>query len=130
MRVPQRAGDRLLAAGAILVALAVAGGAFGAHALAERLAPRALAQWETAARYLVVAGFGVLATGLAALQAPLRRWTTPGVMLLSGGVVFAGAVGALALGAPRWLGAVAPLGGLLLIAGFLAVARVALSSSR
>ena len=44
----------------LLAAVAVAAGAFGAHGLAERLEPRALGLWETAARYLMYAAFGLL----------------------------------------------------------------------
>ena len=108
--------------GALTLAAAVGGGAFGAHALAARLDPHALALWETAVRYLVIAGVGLLAAGLAGALHPGRAWGVPGWMLLTGGLVFSGTVGAIALGAPRWLGAVTPLGGVLLIAGFVALA--------
>jgi len=108
--------------GAIVMAVAVAGGAFGAHALKARLDAHHLALWETAVRYLVVAGVGLLATGLAAALHAGRAWGVPGWMLLAGGLVFSGTVAALALGGPRWLGTVTPIGGVLLIAGFLALA--------
>ncbi|MEM9554342.1 MAG: DUF423 domain-containing protein [Acidobacteriota bacterium] len=115
----------VLALGALLAAAAVAGGAFGAHGLKGRLEPQALAQWETAARYLVYAGLGTILAGLAALQRG-GLFATAGLVLAAGGVVFACAVGGLALGAPRWFGAVAPLGGLGMIAGFLLFAVAAL----
>ena len=90
-----------IALGALYCAFAVAAGAFGAHALAGRLAAEALA---------------LLATGILA-----DRWRQPlagpGAGLALGGAVFSGTVFALALGGPRWLGAVTPLGGLGLIAG-------------
>jgi uncharacterized membrane protein YgdD (TMEM256/DUF423 family) len=110
--------------GAVVLAVAVGGGAFGAHGLKARLDAHHLALWETAVRYLVIAGMGLLATGLAAAVQAGRAWSVPGWMLLAGGLVFSGTVAALALGAPRWLGAVTPLGGVLLIAGFLALAVV------
>jgi uncharacterized membrane protein YgdD (TMEM256/DUF423 family) len=111
------------AAGAVLAALAVAAGAFGAHGLEGRLEPRALALWETAARYLMYGGLGLLATGLAAHhQGRGGALAVAGWCLLAGSLVFSGTVAALALGAPRWLGAVTPLGGLALIAGFAALA--------
>lgn len=123
-------GANWLALGAVLVAAAVAAGAFGAHGLAERLEPRALALWETAARYLVYGGFGLVAVGLAGRLGPGGArggaLAAAGWALLAGSLVFSGTVGALALGAPRWLGAVTPLGGVLLIAGFLALAWAAL----
>jgi uncharacterized membrane protein YgdD (TMEM256/DUF423 family) len=107
-----------IAIGALGAALAVAAGAFGAHALAARLDAHSLALWETAARYLMYGALGILALGLAARQSPGRGFDAAGWCLVAGTVVFSGTVGALALGSPRWLGAVTPLGGLLLIAGF------------
>ena len=114
-----------IAAGAVGAALAIAAGAFGAHALADRLEPRALELWETAARYLAYAAFGMLAVGLAGDRLG-RGAAVAGWSLLLGAVLFSGTVAALALGAPRWLGAVTPAGGLLLILGFLALAWSAL----
>jgi uncharacterized membrane protein YgdD (TMEM256/DUF423 family) len=108
-----------LAGGAACCALSVGAGAFGAHGLRARLAPEALALWETAARYLLYAGLGAAVAGLAA---PRRGALLGAACLLAGGLLFSLTVGALALGGPRWLGAVTPLGGLLLIAGFLALA--------
>ncbi len=104
--------------GPALCALAVLAGAFGAHGLKARLTAESLALWETAARYLIYAGFGLTLVGLAA-----RHWPRPGFAwaaggLLAGAVIFCGTVAALALGGPRWFGAVTPLGGLLLILGF------------
>ena len=92
---------------------------------AERLDERALALWETAARYLMYGGFGMTLLGIVG-----RQWPRPGFegaawSLLLGTVVFSGTVVALALGGPRWLGAVTPLGGVLLIAGFLLFAWTA-----
>jgi uncharacterized membrane protein YgdD (TMEM256/DUF423 family) len=108
-----------IALGAFGAALAVAAGAFGAHALAGRLDAHALSLWETAARYLMYGALGLLALGLAARPAPPRGLAAAGWCLLAGTLIFSGTVGALALGGPRWLGAVTPIGGLLLIAGFL-----------
>lgn len=116
-------GQGWVTAGAVGCALAVIAGAFGAHALASRLDERALQLWETAARYLMCGSFGLILAGLAA-----ARW--PGVeraawALLAGTVVFSGTVAALALGGPRWLGAVTPIGGTLMIVGFLLFAWTA-----
>lgn len=110
-----------IAAGAFLAAVAIAAGAFGAHGLADRLEPRALELWETAARYLIYAAFGLIAVGLAGDRLG-RGAAVAGWALSAGAVIFSGTVAALALGAPRWFGAVTPIGGLLLIAGFLALA--------
>lgn len=107
-----------IALGAFGAALAVAAGAFGAHALAARLDAHALSLWETAARYLMYGALGILAVGLAA-RSSTRSLDAAGWCLLAGTLIFSGTVGILALGGPRWLGAVTPLGGLLLIVGFL-----------
>jgi uncharacterized membrane protein YgdD (TMEM256/DUF423 family) len=111
--------------GAALLAIAVAAGAFGAHALRSRLDVASLASWDTAVRYLALGGLGLLATGLAARTRASRAWALAGTCLSTGALVFSGTVAALALGGPRWLGMVTPLGGLLLIVGFLAMALAA-----
>lgn len=115
-----------IAVGAVLAALAVTAGAFGAHGLADRLEAGELELWETAARYLMYAALGLLAVGLAAGRVAAAPAGFAGWSLLAGGLLFSGTVAALALGGPRWLGAVTPLGGLLLIVGFLAFAWSAL----
>ncbi len=106
--------------GAALGFVAVAAGAFGAHALKARLDPEQLAWWDTGARYLglhapaALAASGVLAQGRPTARAAL-------VLFGVGCVIFAGTLWAMALGGPRWLGAVTPLGGLSLLAGWLAL---------
>lgn len=112
--------------GPALCALAVIAGAFGAHGLKSRLTPESLALWETGARYLIYAGFGLTLLGLAARHWPRAGFDWAAGGLLVGGLVFSGTVAALALGGPRWLGAVTPLGGLLLILGFALFAWTAL----
>jgi uncharacterized membrane protein YgdD (TMEM256/DUF423 family) len=111
-------GAGFLAAGAWAAALAVAAGAFGAHGLADRLDARSLELWETATRYLVYGALGTAAAGLALGGARGGILALAGWCLLAGSGIFSGTVAALALGGPRWLGAVTPLGGLLLVAGF------------
>jgi uncharacterized membrane protein YgdD (TMEM256/DUF423 family) len=106
------------ATGAWLCGLAIAGGAFGAHALRGRLDSDHLELWQTAARYLALGGLGTLASALAPASAVGRfaSWS-----LGFGTVVFAATVGAIALGGAPALGAVTPLGGLGMIAGFAAL---------
>lgn len=111
-------GARILALGAFLCAAAVAAGAFGAHGLRARFDARQLELWETAARYLMYGGLGVLALTLAELVRQRPVGLAP-ALLAAGAAVFAGTVFALALGGPRWLGAITPLGGAAMIAAFL-----------
>ena len=102
--------------------MAVAGGAFGAHGLASRLDARGLDLWETAAKYLMYGGFGLCIVGLAASAMPGRPFFAAAVCLAVGSVIFSGTLTIMALGGPRWLGAITPLGGLGLISGFLLLA--------
>jgi uncharacterized membrane protein YgdD (TMEM256/DUF423 family) len=111
--------------GPTLCALAVLAGAFGAHGLKARLTADSLALWETAARYLIYSGFGLTLVGLAAHRVPRAGFDWAAGGLLIGAVVFSGTVAALALGGPRWLGAITPIGGLLLILGFVLFAWTA-----
>lgn len=125
---PRVVGRIWFSVGALLLAAAVTAGAFGAHALRARLDVASLVLWETAVRYLAIGGLGLLALGLAAHVLPSRAWGIAGVLLSIGALVFSGTVGVMALGGPRWLGMVTPLGGVLLIAGFLAMALAAARS--
>ena len=112
--------------GALCGALSVIAGAFGAHALAARLEPRELQLWETAARYLMYGGIAMVLVGLFGAQGARRGVDGAGWCLLLGSAIFSGTVFGLALGGPRWLGAITPLGGTLLIVGFLIFAWAAL----
>ncbi|HEX9942051.1 MAG TPA: DUF423 domain-containing protein [Thermoanaerobaculia bacterium] len=112
--------------GALGGALAVVAGAFGAHALADRLGPRELQLWETAARYLMYGAFAMMLVGLFGAQGARRGIDAAGWCLLAGSVIFSGTVFGLAMGGPRWLGAVTPIGGTLLILGLLIFAWSAL----
>ena len=115
-------GRTFYALGALLAGLAVAAGAFGAHALQPRLAPERLATYEIAVRYQLYHALALLALAWAVERWPAAGLVPAGWLLLAGVVVFAATLYALALGAPRWLGAVTPLGGLCLIAGWLLIA--------
>lgn len=119
----------LLAAGPALCALAVLAGAFGAHGLRSRLDAPSLELWETAARYLMYSGLGVTLVGVVATAGSSnmqRSLIWAGSLLVAGALIFSGTVAALALGGPRWLGAVTPIGGLMLILGFLVFAWASL----
>ncbi|KPK09365.1 MAG: hypothetical protein AMJ64_00525 [Betaproteobacteria bacterium SG8_39] len=108
-----------LALGAVFGACGVTLGAFGAHALKARLAADQLALWNTATQYLFWHALGLLAVGLACTQLPESTWLrTAGVLLAAGIVLFSGSLYLLALGAPRVLGAVTPIGGLAFMAGW------------
>lgn len=109
---------KLIASGAGLAGAAVMLGAFGTHALGGRLNPQALGWWQTAVQYQAWHALAVLAIGLNG-SAPMRL---PAGILAGGAMIFAATLYAMALGAPRWLGAVTPVGGLLMIAGWFLLA--------
>lgn len=103
---------------AILGALAVAAGAFGAHALEGRVTPDRLDTWHTAATYHLLHAVALLALGLA--PAP-RRLTS--MLFVCGILIFSGSLYTLVLLDMPILGAITPLGGLCFIAGWLSLAR-------
>jgi len=111
--------------GPLFCAVAVLSGAFGAHGLRARLDARGLELWETAARYLMYSGLGLTLIGLAASKWPKPGFSYAGWFLLIGALIFSDTVGWLALGGPRWLGAITPLGGILMVLGFLLFAWTA-----
>lgn len=97
-------------------ASAVILGAFGAHALRGVLDERGAELWHTAVNYHVWHALA-LCLALCFLDAPQRRRAIVAFGL--GIVLFSGSLYALALGAPRWFGAITPLGGVAFIAGWL-----------
>jgi uncharacterized membrane protein YgdD (TMEM256/DUF423 family) len=113
------------ALGAFAAALGILLGAFGAHALSGLPAQR-LAWWHTGTQYLFVGAFGMMLDGLRT-RAPLTL-RSPALLLAVGVVLFSGSLYAMALGAPRKLGMITPMGGLALMAGFLAMALGALKN--
>lgn len=117
---------RLVAISALLAALAVAAGAFGAHGLADRLTPRQAELWETGARYLAYVALGGLAMAGLSVSALGGRGAAAVALVLGGGALFAATLFGLALGGPRWLGAVAPIGGVGMVLGFTLYAIAAL----
>jgi uncharacterized membrane protein YgdD (TMEM256/DUF423 family) len=106
--------------GAACAALGVCLGAFGAHGLRGIIVEAQLGLWETATRYWLVGALGILLFGV--FQGRRETSSAPGWLLLLGSTLFAASLYAMALGAPRALGAITPLGGLGLIAGFLSFA--------
>lgn len=118
------------AIGAIFAGLGVVLGAFGAHALKDKLTPELLTIFETGVRYQMYHALGLIAVAYAT-----HRWPTAGTGHLSGWLftigilIFSGTLYAIAFGAPRWFGAITPIGGLCFIAGWLFLALAALRGS-
>lgn len=114
----------LLRTGALLGALGVAAGAFGAHGLRAMLEPRDLEIYETAVRYQLVHALALVAC--AALPERTRRVSVAGWCFLLGVIVFSGSLYVLVLTGTRWLGAITPFGGAGLIAGWVVLSTAAI----
>jgi len=105
-----RGRDPWPAFAALSGAIAIAAGAFGAHAAESRAA-----EWlATGALYQLVHAVAVVGFG--------ERWRGPARLMLVGSTIFAVTLYAMAFGAPRWLGAVTPIGGGMMIGGWVWVA--------
>jgi uncharacterized membrane protein YgdD (TMEM256/DUF423 family) len=110
--------------GALLSGLAMAAGAFGAHALRARLSPADLATFETGARYQMYHGLALLAAAWLIAQnlAPAR---SAALAMLIGIVIFSGSLYLLVLTGQRWFGAITPIGGVICLVGWALIARAA-----
>ncbi len=112
--------------GAIFGGLAVALGAFGAHALAGKLSANDLSTFETAVRYQFYHALALLA-----VAAVLGRWPQASAAVLAGWlfvvgvVIFSGSLYVLVFSGVRWLGAITPIGGVAMIAGWVSLAVAA-----
>jgi uncharacterized membrane protein YgdD (TMEM256/DUF423 family) len=112
---------------AIFGGLSVAGGAFGAHALREKISDRSLEIFDTGARYQMYHALALLVVAMlmSRLETPPTALVVSGWLFIIGVVIFSGSLYALSLTGIKSLGAVAPLGGLALILGWGALAVAA-----
>ena len=109
--------------GSINLMLAVILGAVGAHGLKARVTAEQLTWWHTGVNYHFWHALGLFGIGLLLLNMPaLNAAKSAGWLLQIGIVIFSGSLYAMTLGAPRWFGAITPLGGLALIAGWAVLA--------
>jgi uncharacterized membrane protein YgdD (TMEM256/DUF423 family) len=108
--------------GSALGFLAVAAGAFGAHALRARIPAAQLAVFETGARYQMYHALALLVVAWAASQWPAQAFLWAGWLFLAGSIIFSGSLYLLALSGASWLGAITPIGGICLQAGWVSLA--------
>ena len=108
--------------GSLLGFLGVALGAFAAHALKSRLDADMLATFEVGVRYQMYHALALLAVGWACTRWPGALVNASGWLFVAGTVIFSGSLYALSLSGVRWLGAITPIGGLALLAGWLCLA--------
>ncbi len=115
--------DRIVfALGSLIAGVGVMLGAFAAHALKTRIPADLLAIFETGVRYQMYHALGLMALAWAIHRWPERKLTTAAWLLVAGTAVFSGTLALLALTGARWLGAITPIGGVLLIGGWLLTA--------
>ena len=121
---------RIIVVGAVMAGLGVALGAFGAHALKDRLTPDLLQIYETAVQYQFYHAFALVLLGLFALVRPETAGVTAAAWCFALGIVFfSGSLYVLTLTGTKWLGAITPLGGLAFIVGWGLFAWAALRAS-
>ena len=108
--------------GALCGCVGVALGAFAAHGLKSRLAPELLATFEIGVRYQMYHAFALLAVGWAQTRWPGTVLDASGWLFVAGTLLFSGSLYALSLTGEKWLGAIAPVGGLALLGGWLFLA--------
>lgn len=118
----------LMSIGALMGGLAVLLGAFGAHALSTRLGERGQSIWALASRYALMHAVALVAVAAASTGSRAMGWA--GGLMAVGVSLFSGSLYGLALGGPRWLGPVTPLGGTLLLAGWTVLGVAALLRPR
>ena len=104
--------------GAIFAGTAVAAGAFGAHFLKGVLEVSMLAVFETAARYQMYHALGLCIISWAIDRYPEARLTAVGWLFTIGILLFSGSLYTVSLSGVRWVGALTPVGGAALIAGW------------
>jgi len=114
------------AAGALMGALGVAFGAFGAHGLRARVTPDLLRIWETGAHYHLIHALALIAAAWAIQRFPGALSVAAGWCFLFGILIFSGSLYTLAFTGIRWLGAITPIGGVLFIVGWVLLALSAL----
>jgi uncharacterized membrane protein YgdD (TMEM256/DUF423 family) len=117
-RTERPGSSGVLGAGALLAGLGVLFGAFGAHALRASLDPVALGWWQTGVSYQMWHALALIAIGAGRIE----RVLLPAWLLGAGTALFSGTLYLMALTGQRWLGAVTPIGGVLMIAGWLLLA--------
>ncbi len=124
-------GARFIMVGAASAALAVAFGAFGAHALKTRLPADLLTIWHTGFQYHLAHSLGLILVGLACLQWPDSKWIiASGWLMLAGMLLFSGSLYLLALSGIRGFGMITPLGGIAFIIAWISLAVAAWANGR
>jgi uncharacterized membrane protein YgdD (TMEM256/DUF423 family) len=112
----------IIVTASILLAFAVAIGAFGAHGLKAHLSEAMLQTWKTGVEYHFYHALGLLLIGVLSVskQSNLLNWSA--IFLFAGIILFSGSLYILAITGIKWLGAITPLGGISFIVGWVLLA--------
>lgn len=124
---------KFIVTGALHGLLAVAFGAFGAHALKEILDEYSRGIWETAVQYQMFHATGLLIIGLlmsSKLLGEVKQLNLAGIFFNLGIVFFSGSLYVLAISGIKVLGAITPIGGVLFLAGWLLIILTAIKHAR
>lgn len=115
---------RFLILGTVMAFVSVALGAFGAHAVRDRISPAMLDVYKTGVQYHQIHALALVLVGLVARgqSSPSRLLNVAGWLFVTGILIFGGTLYTLALTGARWLGAVTPLGGLCFLCGWVCLA--------
>jgi uncharacterized membrane protein YgdD (TMEM256/DUF423 family) len=108
----------ILMTASILLAVAVAVGAFGAHGLKAHLSEAMLQTWKTGVEYHFYHALGLLLIGVLSVSMPTNLLNWSALFLFAGIVLFSGSLYILAITGIKWIGAITPLGGLCYIVGW------------
>jgi uncharacterized membrane protein YgdD (TMEM256/DUF423 family) len=112
----------LLACAGVAGFLAVGAGAFGAHALRDRLSESMLAAFQTGVLYHLVHAVALVAVAVLAARRPGSAIHVAGWLMVAGIILFSGSLYVMALSDVRGLGAITPLGGLCFLGAWAAIA--------
>jgi len=108
----------ILMTASVLLALAVAIGAFGAHGLKAHLSTEMLQTYKTGVEYHFYHALGLLLIGILSISFPSSLLNWSAILLAIGIILFSGSLYVLAITGIKWLGAITPFGGLSFIAGW------------
>ena len=103
--------SKFIAIGAVSAAISVAAGAFGAHGLRGKISDDMLTVFETGAKYQMYHALGLILIGVVLMHKPISALNTAGWLMAVGTLLFSGSLYGLALGGPKILGPITPLGG-------------------
>jgi uncharacterized membrane protein YgdD (TMEM256/DUF423 family) len=104
--------------GAVLMALGVGLGAFGAHALKQKLSVEMMAVYKTAVEYHFYHALGLILIGILYQLYPSKMIVASGWVVFLGVVLFSGSLYFLSITDIKWIGAITPIGGVAFIAGW------------